>query len=110
MNGLLLTVHLIICIFLVLVVLLQIGRGAELGAAFGSSGQAQSQRGQFTFMSKVTTFMAMSFMVTSFFLTFQSSQASKTTAMERMAGIEIEQTMEAQPAAEAVPTETAPAE
>ena len=48
-------VHVLVCLFLVFVVLLQTGRGAELGAAFGGMGQATFGRGQSTFITKFTT-------------------------------------------------------
>ncbi len=45
-------VHVVVAVSLVLIVLLQTGRGAELGAAFGGLGQATYGRGQSTFISK----------------------------------------------------------
>ncbi|MDX2469621.1 MAG: preprotein translocase subunit SecG [SAR324 cluster bacterium] len=82
MNGLLLTFHIIICLFIVFSVLLQIGRGAELGAAFGSMGQANNQRGQATLMSKITTVMAVLFMVSSFALTYNSTMSQKSSVLD----------------------------
>ena len=82
MNGLLLTFHIIICLFIIFSVLLQIGRGAELGAAFGSMGQANNQRGQATLMSKITTVMAVLFMVSSFTLTYNSTMSQKASVLD----------------------------
>lgn len=66
----LIVVHVIVAVSLVLIVLLQTGRGAELGAAFGGMGQATYGRGQYTFVHKVTTALAIIFMVTSLSLAF----------------------------------------
>lgn len=66
----LVAVHILVSISLVLIVLLQQGRGAELGAAFGGLGQATYGRGQYTFVAKVTTALAIVFMVTSLSLAF----------------------------------------
>lgn len=69
-----LVVHVLVCILLILIVLLQAGRGADLGAAFGSVGQATFARGSSTFMSKFTTGLAVVFMLTSLTLAFMSSE------------------------------------
>jgi preprotein translocase subunit SecG len=61
----LVVIHVLTSIILVLVVLLQSGRGAELGAAFGGVGQSQFGRTQSTFISKLTTGLAVVFMATS---------------------------------------------
>ena len=61
----LVVVHILTSLVLVLVVLLQSGRGAELGAAFGGVGQATFGRTQSTFISKLTTVLAVIFMATS---------------------------------------------
>jgi preprotein translocase subunit SecG len=69
-----LVVHVLVSVLLVLVVLLQSGRGAELGAAFGSVGQATFGRGRPTFLSKFTTGLAVIFMTTSLSLAFMSNE------------------------------------
>jgi len=62
--------HVIIAVVLVLVVLLQSGKGADIGAAFGggSSQTVFGGRGAATFLSKLTTAMAVLFMVSSLVL------------------------------------------
>ena len=70
----LLIVHVLASIFLVFIVLLQTGRGAELGAAFGGMGQTTFGRGQATFITKFTTAIAVVFMSTSLSLAFISSE------------------------------------
>src|SRR5215510_4949633 len=72
---LLLTIlHLFVCVFLILVVLLQTGKGADVAAAFGGSSQtAFVARGASTFLSKMTTISAILFMFTSLTLVIISS-------------------------------------
>jgi len=58
--------HIIVCFSLIGIVLLQSGKGAELGAAFGGSSQTLfGSRGAATFLNKMTTVIAVVFMLTS---------------------------------------------
>ncbi len=68
--------HLLVAIVLILVVLLQSGKGADIGAAFGggSSQTVFGGRGASTFLSKLTTACAVIFMLTSLGLTILASQ------------------------------------
>lgn len=66
MYTLIVTLHLIVCIFLIFIVLIQSSKGAEMGAAFGGSSQTIfGGRGAATFMNKLTTVVAVVFMLTS---------------------------------------------
>lgn len=66
MATLILIIHVIVCFFLITIVLLQGGKGAQLGAAFGGSSQTLfGSRGAATFLSKITTVAAIVFMITS---------------------------------------------
>ncbi len=66
MFTLILIVHIIVCFFLIFIVLVQSGKGAELGAAFGGSSQTLfGARGAATVFSKLTTIAAIVFMLTS---------------------------------------------
>jgi preprotein translocase subunit SecG len=60
-------VHIIVCFFLIVVVLLQSGKAADLAGAFGGMGSqtAFGPRGSATVLSKATTIAAVLFMVTS---------------------------------------------
>ena len=60
-------VHVLICFLLVVVVLLQSGKAADLAGAFGGAGSqtAFGPRGAATFLSKATTWCAIMFMLTS---------------------------------------------
>ena len=59
--------HIVVCIFLVLVVLLQSGKGADLAGAFGGGATqtAFGSRGPASFLTRMTTVVAIIFMVTS---------------------------------------------
>lgn len=66
MTTLLLIIHILVCVLLISVVLIQGGKGAEIGAAFGGSSQTLfGSRGAATFLSKLTTAVAIIFMLTS---------------------------------------------
>jgi len=60
-------IHIIVCIFLVLVVLLQSGKGADLAGAFGGGATqtAFGSRGPASFLTRMTTVVAIIFMITS---------------------------------------------
>ncbi|MEK7308182.1 MAG: preprotein translocase subunit SecG, partial [Nitrospirota bacterium] len=66
MITLLTIVHLLVCVFLIFVVLVQSSKGSELGAAFGGSNQTLfGSRGAATLLNKLTTAAAIAFMLTS---------------------------------------------
>ncbi len=76
MYILLLIVHVIVCLFLIVVVLLQSGKAADLAGAFGGMGSqtAFGPRGSATLLSKATTISAVLFMVTSLSLSILATQ------------------------------------
>lgn len=78
MVILLTLVHILICIFLVIVVLLQSGKAADLAGAFGGMGSqtAFGPRGSATLLSKATTLAAALFMVTSLTLAVIASHGT----------------------------------
>ena len=68
--------HIIVAVFLILVVLLQTGKGAEMGAAFGGASQTLfGGGGPAGFMAKLTTAAAVLFMITSLSLAYVSAGA-----------------------------------
>jgi preprotein translocase subunit SecG len=75
-------IHAIVCIFLVLTVLLQQGKGAEMGAVFGSSEAVFGSSGPSSFLSKLTTALAVAFMLTSLGLTYMSSRRGAESVMK----------------------------
>jgi preprotein translocase subunit SecG len=74
MSIFLIVIHIIVCIALIMIVLLQTGKGADMGAAFGggSSQTLFGSTGASTFLSKATTAAAIIFMVTSLGLAYMS--------------------------------------
>ena len=81
MTVLLIILHVLVCIALIIIVLLQAGKGADIGAAFGgASNTVFGPRGAQSFMAKLTTGAAIIFMITSFFLAITS--AKKSSIME----------------------------
>lgn len=71
-------VHIIVCLFLIIVVLLQSGKSADIAAAFGGMGSqtAFGPRGAATLLSKATTWAAVLFMITSITLSIFASRRS----------------------------------
>jgi len=69
-------VHIIVCFFLIIVVLLQSGKSGDIAAAFGGMGSqtALGPRGAATALSKATTWSAIIFMVTSITLSIFASR------------------------------------
>jgi len=78
MNILLWTLHIMVCLVLIGVVLLQRGKGADMGAALGggSSNTVFGSRGAGNFLTKITTASAIVFMATSLSLSYLSAQDS----------------------------------
>lgn len=72
--------HVIMCIVLVAIVLLQTGKGASMGAAFGgASNTLFGGAGPASFLNKITTIAAVMFMITSFTLAILSSQGGSSS-------------------------------
>ncbi len=68
-----LVIHLIVCLFMIFIILVQSSKGAEMGAAFGGSSQTLfGSRGAATFLSKLTTAAAVMFMISSLTLAILS--------------------------------------
>ena len=82
MVYLLTTLHVIVCLFLVVVVLLQSGKAADLAGAFGGMGSqtAFGPRGTATLLSKWTTIAAAVFMITSLSLALVQTRTSGSSS------------------------------
>jgi len=104
MFGFVTVLHIIVCVALIMIVLLQTGKGAEMGAAFGGSTQTVfGSSGPAGFLNKLTTGVAIFFMITSLSLCYLSGRLPIPTIMEQPAE-------QAVPATEAMPvTESLPA-
>jgi preprotein translocase subunit SecG len=78
------TLHVMACLVLILVVLLQHGKGADMGAVLGGGGSNTvfGARGAGNFLSKLTTACAVIFMVTSLSLSYVATKATDTNLFE----------------------------
>ncbi len=76
MVILLTIIHVFVCVFLVVVVLLQSGQSGDIAAAFGGMGSqtAFGPRGAATVLTKATTWCAVIFMITSIALSVLASR------------------------------------
>jgi len=73
--------HIVVCLFVIFIILIQSSKGAEMGAAFGGSSQTLfGSRGATTFISKLTTGAAILFMVTSLLLAIVSARQGSIMA------------------------------
>jgi preprotein translocase subunit SecG len=80
-------IHVIVCIGLILVVLLQTGKGAEVGAVFGgSSATIFGSSGAGNFLSRLTTGMAIVFMMTSLTLGYFAGRKPSATIFDSQPG------------------------
>jgi len=87
MYTLILIIHILVCIFLILIILLQATKGAGLSSLFGGGGGEAIFGGTSgnIFLRKVTTVLAIIFMCTSLILTFISLQQYRRTVTEKIA-------------------------
>ena len=108
MQILITIVHVLVCIVLILVVLLQAGKGANMGAVFGGSSQTIfGSSGPGTFLGKMTTGVAIVFMLTSFSLSYTASRKG-SSLMEGAAKPAAQQTAPAQKPGTPPPAQPAP--
>ena len=78
MNTFLMVLHVMVCLVLILVVLLQRGKGSDMGAALGGGGSNTvfGSRGAGNFLTKLTTAAAIGFMLTSLSLSYLTTQGA----------------------------------
>jgi len=94
MHTLITVFHISVAFFLILVVLLQAGKGANMGAAFGA-GSSQTMFGSSgagNFLTKLTTGAAIVFMITSFSLATISNEKDQNSVVK-----EVEETTKPDP-------------
>ena len=86
-----LLIHILVCVFLIIVVLLQSGKAADLAGAFGGMGSqtAFGPRGSATLLSKATTVSAVVFMLTSLSLSILATRNAGIARDVAAAGMEI---------------------
>ncbi len=105
MTAFIVTIHVIVSIALILIVLLQTGKGADMGAVFGGAGSQAlfGTTGAATFLGKMTTVAAVVFMITSLSLAYLSKSGGDSV----VTGIKPAATEQAAPSAPVKPAEPA---
>ena len=78
MSAVITVLHVLVCFFMIAVILLQRGKGADAGAVFGGAGSSTvfGSRGAGNFLTKLTTASAVVFMVTSMTLSIMGTNGS----------------------------------
>ena len=110
MHTLIIILHVIVSVALILVILLQTGKGSDIGAVFGggSSQTLFGSTGPTSFLSKLTAGAAIIFMLTSLFLAYFSGTGGTRSIMKGGAAAPV-QSMPAPPAGMPVPPAGVPA-
>ena len=111
MYTLTVVIHLIVCFLMIAAILLQAGKGAEIGAAFGGSSQTVfGSRGPGTFLSKVTVGAAIIFMLSSLSLALLSKKENTASTVIDLSTPAQNSTpaKEVEPTQATVPAETTP--
>jgi len=109
MVSLIVVIHVIVCAFLVIVVLLQSGKSADVAAAFGGMGSqtAFGPRSAANVLTKATSWSAVIFMVTSITLSVMMSKRNSNSVMQGVKPAK-QTTAPAQPGAPAKGSNTEP--
>ena len=105
MTTFLIVLHVLVSVFLIVVVLLQRGRGAEIGAVFGGggSGTVFGSRGAGNFLTKLTTASAIVFMLTSLLLSYRLTPDASDRLFQGGANVEESEGAGEKPLFEEVP-------
>jgi len=106
-HYLLTVIHILSCFFLIVVVLLQTGKGADMGAVFGGGSQTLfGSGGAGNFLTRLTTATAVIFMLTSLILTYGQTPSTSSRLIQRLPSPSAEVPVEQAPNADtAAPTE-----
>ena len=85
METLIIIAHVVVCLFLITIVLLQQGKGANIGASFGGSSQTLfGSEGPVPLLNKITTAVAVISMLTSMTLACMSSRIGSSSVMDEI--------------------------
>jgi preprotein translocase subunit SecG len=106
MSTFIIIIHVIVSLALIMIILLQTGKGADMGAAFGGGGSQTlfGSSGSSTFLGKLTTVVAVVFMLTSLVLAYMSGHRTPNSIiMDKKPPIEQKATPTAPAAPEKVP-------
>src|SRR6266852_3028776 len=102
-------IHIVVSLGLILVVLLQTGKGAEMGAVFGgSSSTIFGSSGAGNFLTRLTTGMAIVFMITSLTLGYFSGKKQASSVFDTRSGATEQSAPQGQAPAAAIPQPAAP--
>jgi preprotein translocase subunit SecG len=82
MSTIIAIIHVVVCLFLVVIVLLQHGKGADIGATFGGGNTVFGSEGPVPLLNKVTTGAAIIFMLTSITLAYLSAKSGTSSVMQ----------------------------
>ena len=83
MTPIITILHILVSFALILIVLLQTGKGSDMGAAFGGSSQTLfGSSGPITFLNKITTIAAVVFMITSLTLAYFATSINSPSIMK----------------------------
>jgi preprotein translocase subunit SecG len=98
MHTLVIIIHLVACFLMIGAILLQSGKGAEIGAAFGGSSQTVfGSRGPANFLSKFTVVVAVVFMMTSLSLAILAKERTFSSTVIDLKKKDTSQTAPAAP-------------
>lgn len=101
MENFITIVHFVICVFLIFAILLQVGKGADIGAVFGGASQTLfGSRGPATFLNKVTLMLAILFLTTSLTLAQMAKSRSVESVLKKQSLIEAAEKAKSAPAQE----------
>ncbi len=100
-------VHILVSMVLIVSVLLQVGKGASIGSAFGGAGSQTlfGSGGPASLLTKVTAACAIIFMATSLYLTITSGQKRRSSIMRGLPAITVPATEPTEPVAPTGPDE-----
>ena len=103
-------IHVAVCLFLIVVVLLQSGKSGDIAAAFGGMGSqtAFGPRGGATLLSKATTWAAVIFMLTSITLSIFAANRPSTSVLQGVAGQKSQQAPQKNPTNTPTPNPATP--
>lgn len=107
----LIVLHVFICVLLIITVLLQFGKGAEVGAVMGSGASQAifSSSAKGNFFTKITTVLAISFMLNSIILSTLKSREAKSSILDSEAPVAKPLNSDVAPSTEVPATEATPA-
>ena len=106
MHTLVIIIHIIACFLMIGAILLQSGKGAEIGAAFGGSSQTVfGSRGPANFLSKFTVVVAVVFMITSLSLAILAKERTFSSTVIDLKKKDSSETPPAAPSTRSAPTD-----